>query len=107
MCALRRLPVRKFFFFALFGSLALATGCGGGGAVANSVPIVVNAGLVNSADTAFASVTVCVPGTSNCQTIDNMVIDTGSTGLRILKSSLTLPLTQAKGPTGNALLNCG
>jgi len=118
MCALRRLPVRKFFFFALFGSLALATGCGGGGssnnggsggggAVANSVPIVVNAGLVNSADTAFASVTVCVPGTSNCQTIDNMVIDTGSTGLRILKSSLTLPLTQAKGPTGNPLLNCG
>jgi uncharacterized protein DUF3443 len=122
MRAIRRFPVRNFFFFALFGSLLLATGCGGGGgssnnggsggsggggAVANSVPIVVNAGLVNSANTAFASATVCVPGTSNCQTINNLVIDTGSTGLRILKSALTLPLTQTKGPTGNPLLNCG
>nr|WKF56557.1 hypothetical protein HUO10_001016 [Paraburkholderia busanensis] len=34
------------------------------------------------------SVTVCQPGTSNCATIDNIQVDTGSNGLRILASAL-------------------
>ena len=34
---------------------------------------------------AFATVTVCVPGsTSQCQTIDHMLVDTGSVGVRLL-----------------------
>jgi hypothetical protein len=37
----------------------------------------------------FTSVTVCQPNTSNCQTVDNVLVDTGSTGLRILNSALT------------------
>lgn len=40
------------------------------------------------------SVTVCTPGTSNCQTIDNILLDTGSYGLRIFKQfaqNLSLP----------------
>lgn len=112
--------MRRFLLFGLFGSLLVVTGCGGGGsssnggsgggsgAVANSVPIVVNAGAIgNSVDTAFVSVTVCVPGTSTCQTIDNVVVDTGSSGLRILKSELTaLSLPQQKGPLGNPLVEC-
>jgi len=28
----------------------------------------------------FATVTVCVPGTSNCQNIDHVLVDTGSAG---------------------------
>ena len=43
------------------------------------------AGIVNGA---FTTVTVCVPGTSNCATVNGMLVDTGSTGVRILTSAL-------------------
>jgi len=39
------------------------------------------------------SVTICVPGTSNCQTISDVLVDTGSTGLRLFSSVVTLSLT--------------
>ena len=39
------------------------------------------------------SVTVCSPGTSTCQTIDDILLDTGDVGLRIFKQVLTVPLT--------------
>ena len=32
----------------------------------------------------FATVTVCTPGNTNCQTIDHVLVDTGSNGLRLL-----------------------
>lgn len=41
----------------------------------------------------YVSVEVCQPGTTKCQTINNILLDTGSTGLRILASALNaLPL---------------
>jgi Protein of unknown function (DUF3443) len=43
------------------------------------------AGIVNGS---FTTVTFCVPATSNCTTIDGMLVDTGSTGVRILSSAL-------------------
>ena len=43
---------------------------------------------------AFTSVTICTPGTSTCQTIDGILVDTGSSGLRILASAITLSLPQ-------------
>ena len=47
------------------------------------------------------SVTICVPGTSTCQTIDNVQVDTGSHGLRVLASaldpSIALPLVAGGG----------
>ena len=111
--------MRRFFLLILFGSLLVVTGCGGGGsssnggsgggggAVANTVPIVVDAGPTVNSDTAFVSVTVCVPGTSNCQTVPNVVVDTGSSGLRILKSAIpNLSLPQQNGPLGNPLVEC-
>ncbi len=59
--------------------------------VSNTLPITVDGGppaLVSTGQTyangAFATVTVCAPGTSNCQTIDHVLIDTGSVGLRLL-----------------------
>ncbi|HUK32505.1 MAG TPA: DUF3443 family protein, partial [Vicinamibacterales bacterium] len=65
------------------------------GAVANTVAISVNGGPNNdSFNSPFTSVTICVPGTSNCQTIGGIVIDTGSEGLRILSSAVTLQLPQ-------------
>ncbi|RAR52429.1 uncharacterized protein DUF3443 [Paraburkholderia unamae] len=36
----------------------------------------------------MTSVTLCVPGTANCATIDNVQVDTGSQGLRVLASAL-------------------
>ncbi len=52
----------------------------------NVQPITVNAGPANNyANGLFTSVTICVPGsTSNCQTIDGVLVDTGSSGLRVL-----------------------
>ncbi|GEM_PF-1018126 len=67
---------------------------------ANVQPIYVNGGPTATlssnpsiyANGAFTSVTVCVPGTSTCQTIDGVLVDTGSSGLRLLSSVLTLSL---------------
>ena len=46
------------------------------------------------------SVTVCEPGTSNCATIDDIQVDTGSQGLRILASALPAALQLPALPSG-------
>jgi hypothetical protein len=74
---------------------------------ANVAPIVINSGPAGGyADGAFANVTVCVPGTSTCQTIDGVLVDTGSTGLRLLSSALTVSLTQQNTSRGNPVVEC-
>ena len=54
--------------------------------------------------------TICAPSSSSCQTIDNILVDTGSYGLRLLSSGgggpLTLSLPQQNGPTGNPVGEC-
>ena len=40
----------------------------------------------------LTSVTVCVPETTTCQTIPDILVDTGSVGLRLVSSQLTLTL---------------
>jgi hypothetical protein len=74
----------------------------------NVLPIAVSGGPdLNYVDAAFASVTVCVPGTSTCQTINNLLVDTGSVGLRIVSSELTtVGLPQQKASDGNAVAEC-
>ena len=58
----------------------------------------------------FASVTVCSPGGAICQTIDHVLVDTGSSGLRIIASVLSPQLLgalpQSTDPSGNALAEC-
>ena len=74
---------------------------------ANVLPIVVNGGPTNnSLNQPFASVTICVPGTSNCQTIGGILVDTGSYGLRILSSAVTIPLPQQTGAGGAPVVEC-
>ena len=68
------------------------------------------AGASNIINVPFASVTVCRPGTSICQTIDHLLVDTGSYGLRIispgvLDPALALPAVQGSG--GNPAGECG
>ena len=80
------------------------------GSATNVLPIVVNGGLFASTspylNAAFTSVQICVPGTSTCQTIDNVLVDTGSSGLRLLASQITIPLQPLTDSSGNTLNNC-
>jgi hypothetical protein len=76
----------------------------------NVQPITVDAGpepqSFSDVDEAFTSVTVCVHGTNTCQTIDHIQIDTGSEGLRLISSVLTVPLPQENDSGGNPLDEC-
>jgi hypothetical protein len=63
----------------------------------------------NSVNTAFVTVTVCSPGsTTNCQTVDNVEVDTGSYGLRIVASALasTFSLPAETDTDSNQILEC-
>jgi hypothetical protein len=59
----------------------------------NATPIIVDAGppaATGVVNKAYVSVTVCPPGSSaNCQTIDHVILDTGSSGLRLVASVLS------------------
>jgi hypothetical protein len=106
--------MKAFGFLALVvGALLGAPGCDhGNSAPENEVPLTINSGPpgVAYANGLFTSVTVCVPGTSNCQILDSVLVDTGSSGLRILSSakggafSLTLP--QENDANGDPLVEC-
>ncbi len=55
----------------------------------------------------WATVTVCVQGTTTCQSIDHVLVDTGSMGLRVLGSVLTLNLPAETDASGNTIAECG
>jgi hypothetical protein len=79
---------------------------------ANTTEIVVDAGpssgfSLGAVNIPYVTVKVCAPGSSTqCATIDHVMLDTGSIGLRLLKSrvaALNLPAVAAPTPsTGNA-----
>jgi hypothetical protein len=71
-------------------------------------PIVVNAGPTHDYfNGIFTNVTVCQPGNdAACQTIGDILVDTGSTGLRILSSALTLSLPQQVAANGSSIGEC-
>src|SRR5215210_6064106 len=76
----------------------------------NEVRITVDGGTDgNSVNSPFVEVTVCAPGGSDCQTIDHVLLDTGSYGLRIAASALGARLSAlpaVKAPDGGALAEC-
>lgn len=77
---------------------------------ANIQPIVIDAGPdpanFISANVAYTTVTICIPGTSNCQTIDHVMVDTGSSGFRVLSGVLNLSLPAELSSNGNTLGEC-
>jgi hypothetical protein len=101
--------VRKLFLIFLVGSLGVVVGCssggggqtpvgvptGGGGGTSNTLAIAVDGGPNPTQNGlyengVFASATICAPGsTSNCVTVDHLLVDTGSFGLRVLQSEVT------------------
>jgi Protein of unknown function (DUF3443) len=118
---MRRNTVRGFLALTLIAVVGSVVGCGSGSRSnpppppgSNVQPIIVNAGPAgaslgsnfNSVNVAFTSVTLCVPGsTTKCQTIDGILVDTGSTGFRVLSSALTLTLPQQT-DSNNPIAEC-
>jgi hypothetical protein len=104
-------------------SACLLSACGGGGGSkaaaqaehnfsgggANVVPVSVGPGPADQAHQTFnipyVSVTVCAPDTGSCATINDVLVDTGSSGLRLMASVLAangLSLPAAPGPANSA-----
>jgi Protein of unknown function (DUF3443) len=116
------LPVMRVLRFLAGITLCLSVlACGGGGksgfasggsggatpAASNVTSVIVDAGPANnSVNTLYTSVTVCVPGGTNCQTIDHIQVDTASFGLRILAPALNIALALQTAANGNSLVEC-
>lgn len=65
---------------------------GSGGSDGNSgstAVINVNAGVANVINIPTISLKVCAPGTSNCQVVNNVLVDTASYGLRLVGSAVS------------------
>lgn len=105
----------------------LLTACGGGGSAPTPTPtpvptptptlsnvlgVTVDTGPAGSGynvNRLYTTVKICQPGSiTQCGTIDHVLVDTGSTGLRLLSSAIapSLGLVRSTGATGFPLLNC-
>lgn len=108
----------------LLATMALA-GCGGGGGggssssgssssgdstLPNVMSVIVDSGPVGNVNQPFVSVRICAPGsTTDCQTIDHILVDTGSTGLRLMAEVVNpsiLAALPAKQQGANNLHEC-
>ncbi|HUI44658.1 MAG TPA: DUF3443 family protein [Nitrospirota bacterium] len=97
----------------LVSGSTMLTVTGGIAATANNVlSITVNGSLCSSSTSVgyvnkpCVSVKVCAPGsTTACTTVSDILLDTGSFGLRIFKTALTVPLTQVTA-NGGSLAEC-
>jgi len=108
----------KFALYSLLPAMMLGLfGCGGSSIssssttpptpVNNTQPVEVNFGPANNyTNGLFTDVTICVPGTSNCQTIPNVLVDSGAEGLRLLSSVVTLTLPPVTDSSSNGLQEC-
>jgi hypothetical protein len=112
------MSVRKVLMTLLWGTLAFAAGCGGSSGSHNTIttsganvaPLDVNPGPgypnYSYTNGGFTSVQVCIPGSSTCQTVSGVLVDTGSVGLRILSSALNESLPQQNATDGNPIFEC-
>jgi len=66
---------------------------------------VVSGASIGTINQSYVTVQVCVPGTTTCQTIDHVWVDTGSVGLRLFSSGLTVSLP-AETQGLNVLASC-
>jgi hypothetical protein len=75
---------------------------------ANAVSVTVDSGVSDVPNMPFVSLTICAPGTTNCKTIDHVLVDTGSWGLRVFASQLpaSMNLPQQRDGSGNLVAEC-
>ncbi|AOJ08470.1 DUF3443 domain-containing protein [Burkholderia mayonis] len=91
------------------GSSSGSGGTSGTPLASNQTAITVSTGVATVVNMPTVSVTICAPGTSTCQTIDNVLVDTASYGLRIVNTAASnvlgsLPVSSV---SGGALVECG
>ncbi|MGF6646589.1 DUF3443 domain-containing protein [Paraburkholderia sp. GAS82] len=125
----------KLLAVAVFALLLAACGGGGGGSssastsasnaststqtatttapaaqalAANVATVTVDSGVTDVPNMPFVSVTVCAPGSTQCQTINHVLVDTGSWGLRVFASQLpaSVALPQEQDALANPLAEC-
>ena len=117
MTLAKNLKVKLALGLILAAGLFILVSCSGGGSssssssgstpVSNTMDAEVNSGPANnSVNILFVSVTICVPGSSTCQTIPDVQVDTGSEGLRLLSSVVSLSLPAVTDSSGNGLQEC-
>ncbi|MEI6733554.1 MAG: DUF3443 domain-containing protein [Comamonadaceae bacterium] len=75
------------------------------------IPVVVDAGPADAGynvNRLYVDVKICRPASTECQTIDHVLVDTGSIGLRLLSSVVkpALNLSRVTGSAGFPLLSC-
>ncbi|MBW9104158.1 DUF3443 domain-containing protein [Paraburkholderia phenoliruptrix] len=75
---------------------------------ANAVRVSVDSGVSNVPNMPFVSLTICAPGTTQCQTIDHVLVDTGSWGVRVFAAQMpaSLVLPQQKDASGHLVAEC-
>jgi hypothetical protein len=74
--------------------------------VSNVLPGTVTLSAANNVNIFYVTIVICVPGTTTCQSVPNVAVDTGSSGLRLLSSAITLPLITQTDNLGNQVGNC-
>jgi len=123
------LKFQRVFVLIAISSLGIAAGCGGGGtgrtggsssggsggttATSNVATLTVDQGPAAllatqqaDEDMAFVTVTLCIPGTTTCQDIDHIQVDTGSEGLRLASGVLTKISLQTQMSGSNPVSEC-
>jgi hypothetical protein len=108
--------VRRSKGWLLAAIAGLLGACAGGSEEINTVAAAVNAGPLPEqamANVLYTGVTICAPGSSTlCQTVNDVIVDTGSSGFRVLASALgpTVTPTQLRQltdpATGNPIVEC-
>ena len=124
-CVVSLLVIRPFralstFILPCFIALPLLflTACGGNSpsgtpapVASNSVPLSVDTTAYSNLNMLTPSVTLCSPAApTSCQTIDHILVDTGSVGLRVFASaldpSINLPQQISSTSGGNPVAEC-
>jgi hypothetical protein len=119
---LKKSPVVSMgLLLSVVSGLIVVASCGGGSSsssgtttpppptVSNSVDVEVNLGPTDDyVNGLFTSVQVCAPGsTTNCVTVPDVLVDTGSSGLRLLSGALgSLSLPAVTDSSGNDVQEC-
>jgi hypothetical protein len=111
--------MKNFNVGLLLGITSISViGCGSGNnnsqTVANVIPVSLESPLVNTGyndngnaiNVPYVSLSICQPNTNNCVTLDHVLLDTGSTGLRVVSSLVDKLNLQPLNINGSQINEC-